>query len=78
MAFNRFSSRAKFILWLLIAAVVFTADQTTKALIMSVFHLGESKGVVTGFFNMVRVHNTGAAFSFMASEGGGNAGSLRQ
>ncbi len=70
MAFNRFSSRAKFILWLLIAAVVFTADQTTKALIMSVFHLGESKGVVTGFFNMVRVHNTGAAFSFMASEGG--------
>jgi len=70
MASNRVSSSQKFAIWLGIAGIVFLADQFTKALIMSNFHLGEARVVFVDYFNIVRVHNTGAAFSFMASAGG--------
>ena len=36
---------------------------------MGQFALGDSR-TVTGFFNLVRAHNTGAAFSFLAQAGG--------
>ena len=70
MASNRVSSSQKFAIWLGIAGIVFLADQFTKALIMSNFQLGEARVVFLDYFNIVRVHNTGAAFSFMASAGG--------
>lgn len=55
--------------WLALAAVVLMADVFTKILILQNFQLGDST-VVTGFFNIVRAHNTGAAFSFLAQAGG--------
>lgn len=55
--------------WLLLAALVLVADQLTKVLILGLYRPGDST-VVTGFFNIVRVHNTGAAFSFLAQAGG--------
>ena len=55
--------------WLGIAALVLIADQFTKVLIVSTYQLGEGFPV-TGFFNIVRVHNEGAAFSFLATAGG--------
>ena len=55
--------------WLAIALVLVLADQFTKVLVLGSFQLGE--GIpVTGFFNLVRVHNTGAAFSFLAGASG--------
>ena len=56
-------------LWLGIAAIVILADQVTKTLIVGWFQLGDSRPV-TGFFNIVRAHNTGAAFSFLADAAG--------
>lgn len=55
--------------WLLLAALVLVADQLTKVLILGLYRPGDST-VVTSFFNIVRVHNTGAAFSFLAQAGG--------
>jgi signal peptidase II len=55
--------------WLGWAMVLLIADQFTKVLIMGYYQLGDSTPV-TSFFNVVRVHNTGAAFSFLASAGG--------
>ena len=55
--------------WLGLAAVVLIADQFTKLLIVSTYQLGEGFPV-TEFFNIVRVHNEGAAFSFLATAGG--------
>jgi signal peptidase II len=55
--------------WLGIAFIVILADQFTKALILGDFQLGESR-TVTSFLNIVRVHNTGAAFSFLAGASG--------
>ena len=51
------------------AIAILLADQFTKILIVSTYQLGEGFAV-TSFFNIVRVHNEGAAFSFLANAGG--------
>jgi signal peptidase II len=56
-------------LWLGLAALVIVLDQLTKTLVIVSFTLGDSLRV-TDFFNLVRVHNTGAAFSFLAGASG--------
>ena len=55
--------------WLGLALILLIADQFTKVLILGYYQHGDST-VVTSFFNIVRVHNLGAAFSFLASAGG--------
>ncbi|HEY2925472.1 signal peptidase II [Piscinibacter sp.] len=55
--------------WLGIALIVIIADQFTKTLILGDFRLGDSR-TVTWFFNVVRAHNTGAAFSFLDGASG--------
>jgi len=55
--------------WLGIAFILILVDQFTKTLIVGYFQLGDSREVWS-FFNVVRVHNTGAAFSFLAQAGG--------
>ena len=50
-------------------SLVIVLDQITKTLIIGSFQLGDSR-TVTSFFNIVRVHNTGAAFSFLAGASG--------
>jgi signal peptidase II len=55
--------------WLILAIIIILADQFTKTLIVGYYKLGDSTPV-TSFFNIVRAHNTGAAFSFLAGAGG--------
>lgn len=55
--------------WLGLAFIVLLVDQFTKVLIMGYYHLGDST-YVTSFFNVVRAHNTGAAFSFLHDASG--------
>ncbi|WP_369818253.1 signal peptidase II [Acidovorax sp. Root219] len=55
--------------WLAWAVVIFIADQVTKMLILDAYRLGDATPI-TSFFNIVRAHNTGAAFSFLADAGG--------
>ena len=64
------ASRAASLLpWLAIAALIILFDQIAKTLIIGSFQLGDSV-TVTSFFNVVRVHNSGAAFSFLAGASG--------
>ena len=63
------TARASIWPWLGLAGVILIVDQVTKALILNHYQWGEST-TITSFFNIVRVHNTGAAFSFLASAGG--------
>lgn len=56
-------------IWFGLAALVVGLDQATKLLVLSRFFLGEALPV-TGFFNLVLVFNSGAAFSFLAGAGG--------
>ena len=57
------------LLWLGIAFVILLADQFTKLLIVGSFQLGDSQ-TITSFFNLVRVHNSGAAFSMLSTASG--------
>ncbi|MEO8022891.1 signal peptidase II [Polaromonas sp.] len=55
--------------WLGLALILLITDQLTKVLILGSYQLGDAT-YVTSFFNIVRAHNTGAAFSFLASAAG--------
>ena len=62
------SSRASIWPWLGWALLILVADQVTKLLIVGSYRLGDFT-TITSFFNIVRAHNTGAAFSFLAQAG---------
>ena len=55
--------------WLGLALVILIVDQYTKTLILGYYQYG-GQTPVTSFFNIVRAHNTGAAFSFLADHSG--------
>ncbi|MCR5883148.1 signal peptidase II [Rhizobacter sp. J219] len=61
--------KANLLPWLAIALVVIVLDQITKTLILQHYQYGDST-YITSFFNIVRAHNTGAAFSFLAGASG--------
>jgi signal peptidase II len=67
--FSKSSGRSGWVQWLGLALILLLIDQFTKVLIVGNYRLGDST-FVTSFFNVVRVHNTGAAFSFLADAGG--------
>ncbi|MEO8119713.1 MAG: signal peptidase II [Rhodoferax sp.] len=68
-SFSSVSSGAGMLQWLGLAFIILIADQFTKVLIVGYYHLGDSTQV-TSFFNVVRAHNSGAAFSFLAGASG--------
>jgi signal peptidase II len=55
--------------WLGLSALLVVLDQLSKLWISSHFFYGESY-TVTGFFNLVLAHNTGASFSMLSDAGG--------
>lgn len=55
--------------WFALAIVLVAADQGVKMLILQNFAFGDTVSI-TPFFNLVRAHNTGAAFSLLAGAGG--------
>jgi len=55
--------------WLGLAVAIVLLDQFTKTLILGNYRLGDST-TVTDFFNVIRAHNTGAAFNFLSNAGG--------
>ena len=55
--------------WLWLAAAVVVLDLATKALMSSVLSYGQPVEVLP-FFNLTLLHNTGAAFSFLADHPG--------
>ena len=62
-------SRLAWTRWLALSALVVALDLATKAWVSAAFQYGEVRPVLP-FFNLVLVHNTGAAFSFLAGAGG--------
>lgn len=55
--------------WLGIALLILVLDQISKVAILLYYQLGETT-TLTEWLNLVRVHNRGAAFSFLAGAGG--------
>jgi signal peptidase II len=63
------SSSGSTLRWLALSLIILLVDQFTKVLIAGYYHLHDAT-YVTSFFNVVRAHNTGAAFSFLAGASG--------
>jgi signal peptidase II len=55
--------------WLLVTVIIIAADRYTKHLITAKFELFDRVPVMP-YFDLVRLHNTGAAFSFLANASG--------
>ena len=55
--------------WLALALLVLVLDQISKAWVLANFRLMDRQ-IVTSFFNLVLVFNSGASFSFLADAGG--------
>ncbi|MDO4640732.1 MAG: signal peptidase II [Neisseria sp.] len=55
--------------WLL-AVTAIILDQLSKTAILKFFQEYERVNIIPGFFDLTRVYNTGAAFSFLADAGG--------
>ncbi len=55
--------------WFSISAFIVAIDLYTKHLVQRAFEYGEHLKI-TNFFDLVRYHNEGAAFSFLADAGG--------
>jgi len=55
--------------WLLLFGSLLALDQWTKRWVIEHFSYGQVEPVWS-FFNLTRLHNTGAAFSFLANAGG--------
>lgn len=52
--------------WVLAVVLpLYILDQVTKALVLKFISTEESIPVIPGFFNLVQVHNTGAAFGML-------------
>ncbi len=57
--------------WLWLAALVFILDIGSKLLVMSTMEYGWPNRIeLLPFFNLLYVHNYGAAFSFLSDAGG--------
>ena len=66
---QRSGNKAGLLRWLGWSAMLLVIDQVSKLWVIGAFELHQSQPI-TSFFNLVRVHNQGAAFSFLADAGG--------
>jgi len=62
------------LVWLWLSALVLILDQLTKLAVIERLTAYVDVIVITGFFNLVHVHNTGAAFSLFADQPGWQRG----
>ena len=60
--------------WLWLAGLALVLDQITKLMVMNSLVAYRDVVALTGFFNLVHVHNTGAAFSLFADQPGWQRG----
>ncbi len=52
-------------LWLSVSLPLYVLDQVTKAVVLATISTDEMVPIIPGFFNLVQVHNTGAAFGML-------------
>lgn len=63
------ASRVAALPWFILSLFLLSLDQLTKLVVIQLIPMGEVI-VLTDFLNLVHVHNSGAAFSFLADAGG--------
>jgi signal peptidase II len=61
----------KYVLLIITAGLVMALDQATKWLITRHLPFYSEKTIVSGFFNLIHIHNAGGAFGIFAKNSGG-------
>ena len=56
----------KYVIFGTVTSFILVCDQITKTMVLGRFSLGESVPVISDFFNLTYVRNTGAAFGLLA------------
>ena len=64
------SSSSNKIPYLLLAVAAVALEQATKLAVLATFQDFERVNVIPAFFDLTLVYNPGAAFSFLADQGG--------
>src|SRR3979411_1734433 len=59
------NSLGKMKFWLSVSLPLYLLDQLAKALVLTHISTDEIVPIIPGFFNLVQVHNTGAAFGML-------------
>lgn len=59
-------AKRKYLILILVTAAVIIFDQISKSLIVQKFRLGDSSPVISDFFSLTYIRNTGAAFGILA------------
>ncbi|KLV07614.1 MULTISPECIES: signal peptidase II [Photobacterium] len=68
---NKLSLKQSGVRWLWLAALVFIVDIASKLVVMNTMEYGWPNRIeLLPFFNLLYVHNYGAAFSFLSDAGG--------
>ena len=58
--------KRKYLILTLLTTTVIVLDQITKYMVVERFRYGESLPVISGFFSLTYIRNTGAAFGLLA------------
>jgi signal peptidase II len=58
--------KRKYLILIVLTISLIVLDQVTKYVVHDKFRLGESIPILTGFFNLTYIRNTGAAFGLLA------------
>lgn len=58
--------KRKYLILVALTALVIFLDQLTKSIVVDRFRYGESIPVISGFFSLTYIRNTGAAFGLLA------------
>ena len=71
MSVNKVSLKQSGVVWLWLAMLIFVADIALKVIVMSNMGYGPANRIeLFPFFNLMYVHNYGAAFSFLSDQSG--------
>jgi signal peptidase II len=57
----------KYIILISLTSLVAVLDQLTKVIVTERFRLGENLAIISGFFDLTYIRNTGAAFGLLAN-----------
>jgi signal peptidase II len=64
-------SKKRHLRFILVAGIIVGLDQLTKALVVANIPAYHTVSVISGFFNLTRIYNTGGAFGFLSGHPSG-------
>jgi signal peptidase II len=65
---EKFEVHRKYIRLIVVAGIIILLDQVTKLIVLDKMPLFYNIPVISGFFNLTHIHNSGGAFGFLSTQ----------